>query len=340
MQFRLLPRTSRQNDCATCYLEPMSDAQQSPEAAAALARYTTEAQQLEQQGQAHRAIERWQQALTLLPKESAQAAWLREHIKALEAQNPSTTSKWVKKLGPLAPIALFFAKFKFLFVALLKFKFLFSLLAFFGLYWAEFGWKFGLGFTVLIFIHEMGHYADVKRLGLPAEMPVFLPGIGAYVRWHNLGVTEETSSEIALAGPFAGLLASLACAAVWWHLSQSPDASSASAGLWSALAAIGAWLNAINLIPIFILDGGQAILALNRSGRIALVAISAAIGYMTGQLTFYVIAAGALYRVYTAYSQQDEPQQSSTKILAFYTALLVSLAALMYALPGHGTLNR
>ncbi len=318
----------------------MSEALQSPEKTAAIARYTTEAQQLEKQGQARLAIERWQQALALLPRDSAQAAWLREHIKMIELANPSTSSKWIKKLGPLAPIALFFAKFKFLFIALLKFKFLFSLLAFFGFYWAIYGFKFGVGFATLVLIHEMGHYVDVKRRGLPAEMPVFLPGFGAYVRWQGLGVTAETRAEISLAGPFAGLLASLACAGMWWHASQSPDASANSAGLWAALASVGAWLNALNLIPIFILDGGQAILALNRSSRAALVAIAVAIGYMTGQLTFYLVAAGALYRVYTAYSQQDEPQQSSTKILAFYTALLVSLAALMYALPGHGTLNR
>ena len=318
----------------------MSEALQSPEKAAAIARYTTEAQQLEKQGQARLAIERWQQALALLPRDSAQAAWLREHIKMIELANPSTSSKWIKKLGPLAPIALFFAKFKFLFIALLKFKFLFSLLAFFGFYWAIYGFKFGVGFATLVLIHEMGHYVDVKRRGLPAEMPVFLPGFGAYVRWQGLGVTAETRAEISLAGPFAGLLASLACAGMWWHASQSPDPSANSAGLWAALASVGAWLNALNLIPIFILDGGQAILALNRSSRAALVAIAVAIGYMTGQLTFYLVAAGALYRVYTSYSQQDEPQQSSTKILAFYTALLVSLAALMYALPGHGTLNR
>ena len=318
----------------------MSEALQSPEKAAAIARYTTEAQQLEKQGQARLAIERWQQALALLPRDSAQAAWLREHIKMIELANPSTSSKWIKKLGPLAPIALFFAKFKFLFIALLKFKFLFSLLAFFGFYWAIYGFKFGVGFATLVLIHEMGHYVDVKRRGLPAEMPVFLPGFGAYVRWQGLGVTAETRAEISLAGPFAGLLASLACAGMWWHASQSPDPSANAAGLWAALASVGAWLNALNLIPIFILDGGQAILALNRSSRAALVAIAVAIGYMTGQLTFYLVAAGALYRVYTSYSQQDEPQQSSTKILAFYTALLVSLAALMYALPGHGTLNR
>jgi len=306
----------------------------------ALARYTSEAQQYEQQGNPRGALERWRQALSLLPRESAQAVWLREHIKALEAAHPQPGQRWKKWLGPLAPIAVFLAKFKFIFFALLKFKFLFSLLAFFGLYWAEFGWRFALGFTALIFIHEMGHFVDVKRRGLPAEMPVFLPGIGAYVKWQGLNVSLETRAEISLAGPFAGLLASLACAAVWWQTGGSHGITTPANSLWAALAGIGAWLNALNLIPIFILDGGQAIQALDRNARLTLVAIAVAIGYITGQLTFYLIAAGALYRVYTAVRHNDAPAQSSGKILIYYTFLLFSLAALMYALPAHGAFAR
>ena len=304
-----------------------------PEQAALLARYSSEAQQMEQQGEPKHAIERWQQALKLLPKESAQAVWIREHISAIETAHPEAgRSAWVKKLGAwAAPIAVFFAKFKFILVALLKFKFLFSLFAFFGFYWAIYGAKFGIGFALLVLIHEMGHYLDVKRRGLPAEMPVFLPGFGAYVRWQALGVSLETRAEISLAGPFAGLLASTVCAVVFFKTGT---------GLWAALAAVGGWLNAINLIPVFILDGGQAVLALNRTSRLALVAIAAAIGYITGQLTFYLVAAGALYRVYTAYRHQDEPEVSSTKILFFYTALLAALALLMHSLPGHGAFNR
>ena len=79
----------------------------------------------------------------------------------------STTPQWAKKLGPLGPILL----------ALLKFKSLLSFVAFFGFYWTLWGAKFGIGFAVLILIHEMGHFIDIKRRGLPADMPMFLPGI-------------------------------------------------------------------------------------------------------------------------------------------------------------------
>ena len=77
--------------------------------------------------------------------------------------------------------------------------------------------KFGLGFAALILIHEMGHFVDIKRRGLPADMPVFLPGFGAYVRWQALGVPIETQAAISLAGPLAGFLGSVACTSLWYQ---------------------------------------------------------------------------------------------------------------------------
>ena len=63
-------------------------------------------------------------------------------------------------------------------------KFLLSFFSFVAIYWALWGWKFGLGIAALVLIHEMGHFVDIKLRGLPAEMPVFLPLLGAYVgKW-------------------------------------------------------------------------------------------------------------------------------------------------------------
>jgi hypothetical protein len=75
-------------------------------------------------------------------------------LKAAEDQK----AKWTKRLGPFAPIALFLLKIKSLLFLLFKLKFLLSLVAFFGIYWVLFGWKFAAGFLACLFIHEMGHY--------------------------------------------------------------------------------------------------------------------------------------------------------------------------------------
>src|SRR5690348_15995622 len=37
------------------------------------------------------------------------------------------------------------------------------------------GWPFAVGFVLLILIHEIGHGVEIKRAGLQAGYPVFIP---------------------------------------------------------------------------------------------------------------------------------------------------------------------
>src|SRR5207247_4986622 len=101
------------------------------------------------------ALARWRKSLEMLPHKSTPADWVRDHVRKLElsfqSSPPPPKNNWAKKLGPLAPIAIFLAKAKWLF-ALFKFKFLFSLGAFFALYWAMRCWKLVGGFGVLFLI--------------------------------------------------------------------------------------------------------------------------------------------------------------------------------------------
>jgi Zn-dependent protease len=233
----------------------------------------------------------------------------------------------VNKLGPLAPIALVLVKGKTLFLTIFKLKFLLSLGAFMAFYWTLYGAKFGIGFAALILIHEMGHFVDIKRRGLPAEMPVFLPGLGAYVRWQALGVSGQARAAISLAGPLAGWIASVACALVWWKTGNS---------LWAALARAGAWLNVLNLIPVWILDGGQAVLVLDKTERIALVTTCVALSFVLGESIFFLVAAGAAWRLFT----KDIPAQPNRAITAYFIGVLASLGLIMWLMPGQGFGNR
>ena len=267
----------------------------------------------------------WQRALPLLPYDSLQAEWIRGHIYKLElAGNSSEGAKsrkyeWAKRLGPLGPIAIILAKSKVL-LALFKFKFLFSLVAFLGFYWTLYGVRFGIGFAVLILIHEMGHYIDIKRRGLAADMPVFLPGFGAYVRWQALGASNETRAGVSLAGPLAGLVSVLACAVLWWQLKDP---------LWSALAWTGAWLNIINLIPIWILDGGQATVALGRTERWVILTASLLLSLVLHQGLFLLVAGGMVWRLFT----KDMAPNPSRFIASYYVAVLACLGVLMSLMP-------
>ena len=290
------------------------------------------AKALEAQHQFLQAREHWLKALTLLPRESRQADWIRDNARKLELAAAQTNAneakvKWANKLGPLAPIALVLAKGKTLFLAIFKLKFVLSLGAFMAFYWTLYGAKFGVGFAVLILIHEMGHFIDIKRRGLPAEMPVFLPGLGAYVRWEALGVSGQTRAAVSLAGPMAGWIASVICAAVWW---KTGDA------LWAALARAGAWLNVLNLIPVWVLDGGQAVLVLNKAERIALVTTCVALAFVLGESVFFLVAAGAAWRLCT----KDIPEQANRTIAAYFIGVLASLGFIMWMMPGQGFGNR
>ena len=294
-----------------------------------LDRIATEAKALEAQGNLLQARERWLAGLYLLPHTSKQYEWIKEHAHELQiaaqSQNSSSTdNKWAKRLGPLGPIAILLAKAKTVLFALFKLKFLFSFAAFIGIYWAVWGMKFGIGFAVLILLHEMGHFVDIKRRGLPAEMPVFLPGLGAYVRWQAMGVPLETRAAISLAGPLAGFLTALACAVLWWQTGYP---------LWAALVRASAILNLLNLIPVWVLDGGQAVLALSKTERIILLTACLALWLVLGENMFFLVALGAGYQVFFAGHLPPHPSRSTT---IYYLALLTALGVMLRLLPGTG----
>lgn len=288
-------------------------------------RLSAAAERLERKSQIASARDAWLRALPLVPQDSEHAEWIRQHVNELTARAsaaPSNSkSKWAKRLGPLGPVAVLAAKAKTALFALSKLKFLLSLGAFVALYWVAWGPKFGIGFAALILIHEMGHFIDVKRRGLPAEMPVFLPGLGAYVKWKALGVSTETRAAVSLAGPFAGWIASVICLAIWW---KTGDA------LWAGLARVSAWLNVLNLIPLWILDGGTAVSALGRTQRFLLSTVGLALWLFLGETLFLIVGAGAAFRAFT----KDLPEQPSQMITIYYVAVMVCLGIVLHIVPG------
>jgi len=281
------------------------------------------ARSLEAHGDFQGARERWLACLPLLPPQSAQAEWIRGHVRELETAAPTTqaggqrspnaTPDWAKRLGPVGPILL----------ALWKLKFLFSFVAFLGLYWQLWGAAFGIGFAVLILVHEMGHFIDIKRRGLPADMPMFIPGFGAYVRWNAMGVPLGTRAAISLAGPLAGWFAAGVCALLWFQTGY---------GLWAALARTGAWFNALNLIPLWIFDGSKATDALSKLERAVVLLVSAALGYALGEWVFGLVALGMGIRLFTP----DAPPEHSNATAAYFVAVLTALAMVIWLVPGHG----
>jgi Zn-dependent protease len=295
--------------------------------AAELDGLSREAKSLEAKGDLAQAREVWNRALGLLPQDSKQAEWVRDKVgsrvttlNSVPDPHVKPDHAWARKLGPLGPIAIVLAKSKGLLLAIFKLKFLFSFFSFIAIYVALFGWRYGVGFAVSILIHELGHYVDIKRRGLPAEMPVFLPGLGAYVKWNAMGVTGRQRAQISLAGPLAGWMAAAACYLLYTHTGDP---------LWAALARTGAALNILNLIPIWILDGGKAANALGLVGRMGLLAVSLAAWLYFGETIYFLVAAGIGYRLFT----KDKPAEDDWTVWFYYAALLGALGLVLHAVP-------
>jgi Zn-dependent protease len=122
-----------------------------------------------------------------------------------------------------------------------------------GAYALLWGWKFAVGFVALLFIHEMGHYIQMRREGVQPGWMLFIPFLGAAVGARSLGGSALAEARVGLAGPVLG---TLACAV--------PAALAASTGddFWRALAFTGLFLNLFNLLPVVPLDGGRAMAAM------------------------------------------------------------------------------
>ncbi len=116
------------------------------------------------------------------------------------------------------------------------------------------GWKFAVGFVLLLLVHEMGHVIQLRREGIPASAPMFIPFLGAAVMAKSLGENATAEARVGLAGPILGTLGAAALI---------PVADATGNDLFSALAFIGFFLNLINLIPVVPFDGGRAMAALS-----------------------------------------------------------------------------
>jgi Zn-dependent protease len=159
--------------------------------------------------------------------------------------------------GALAVIAGFASKLKGLLILLPKLKLLTtsgSMLVSIGAYTLIWGWQFAIGFVLLLFVHEMGHVIQLRREGVPASAPMFIPFLGAVVGMKRLPDDAAAEARVGLAGPVLGSIGCLI-----------PLALYAATGnhLFQALAFTGFFLNLFNLAPVLPLDGGRAMAALS-----------------------------------------------------------------------------
>ncbi|MGB0093091.1 MAG: site-2 protease family protein [Solirubrobacteraceae bacterium] len=190
------------------------------------------------------------------PPEPAQA-WSRPFPADREPPPEPPKSFLKRTLGPaIAALAAFLAKFKMILLLLPKVKLLATagtMLVSLAAYAWLWGWQFAAGFVALLFVHEMGHAIALRREGIKASAPMFVPFLGAVISARSLGGNALAEARVGLAGPILGSVGAAVCVFVWQDTGND---------LWRALAFTGFFLNLFNLLPVVPLDGGRAMAAM------------------------------------------------------------------------------
>lgn len=182
-----------------------------------------------------------------------------EPIPATPAPTPSSPSPPARRGGlggVLVALVALLAKGKALLLLLPKIKLLTTsgtMLVSIGAYALIWGWQFAVGFVVLLFVHEMGHVIQLRREGVEASAPVFIPFMGAVVWAKQLGGNALAEARVGLAGPVLGSLGAVVSLLI---------ADATGNDLFRALAFTGFFLNLFNLAPVLPLDGGRAMAAM------------------------------------------------------------------------------
>jgi Zn-dependent protease len=123
---------------------------------------------------------------------------------------------------------------------------------------------FAVGLVLMIFVHEMGHVVEIRRQGMKATAPIFIPFVGAAIFQRSHAQSPMRQAQIGIAGPIAGTIG----ATVAFVLYNSTH--------WNVLllwAYFGFLLNLFNLIPFGMLDGGWILAPVSKWLQVAGLAV-------------------------------------------------------------------
>jgi Zn-dependent protease len=137
---------------------------------------------------------------------------------------------------------------------------LLSLVVSFGGYALFYGPWFAVALVTMIFVHEMGHVVEIRRQGMQASAPIFIPFLGAAIFQRSHPTDALKQAQIGIAGPIAGTIGATAAFALYGS-THSP--------VLLLAALIGFYLNLFNLIPVWQLDGSWILAPVSKWFQVA-----------------------------------------------------------------------
>ncbi|MBI3529014.1 MAG: site-2 protease family protein [Betaproteobacteria bacterium] len=192
-----------------------------------------------------------------------------------------------------------------------------------------FGWRYAVGFVLLIFVHEMGHFLAAKQRGLNVGAPTFIPFVGAWIQLKEQPMDAETEAFVDIAGPMLGSAGAFVCYLL---------AIDSGSHLLLALAYAGFVLNLFNLIPVSPLDGGRIVSVI--SPRIWFLGFPMLVALFIWRPSPLLILIGlfALPQLWTAFKDKNvlasdyyrAPREVRLKYAAQYLVLAGLLAVMAF----------
>src|SRR6184192_818117 len=162
-----------------------------------------------------------------------------------------------------------------------------SLIVSFGGYALVFGPWFAVALVVMILVHEMGHVVEIRRQGMQASAPLFIPFLGAAIFQRSHPTDAYHQALIGIAGPIAGTVGATVAFALFGVTGW---------GVFLLMALIGFYINLFNLLPIAPLDGGWVLAPLSKwvfvAGFALLAVALLALHTFLGPILFLVILFG------------------------------------------------
>ncbi len=195
-----------------------------------------------------------------------------------------------------------------------------------------FGWRYAVGFVLLLLCHEMGHYLAARQRGLDVGAPTFIPFVGAWIQMKDMPKDVETEAYVGFAGPIVGSAAAMIC---YWAAREYHSQ------LLLAIAYSGLMLNLINLIPISPLDGGRITAIISPKVWFAGIPILIALFFYSPSPMLILIAILAYPQLKAAWDLSkgkgdasgyyDVPLETRVNYGVMYLGLVVFLAMMSYS---------
>jgi Zn-dependent protease len=196
------------------------------------------------------------------------------------------------------------------------------LISFAGYAWLRGPW-FAAALIAMLFVHEMGHVVEIRRQGMQATAPIFIPFLGAAIFQRSHPTNALKQAQIGIAGPIAGTIG--ATVAFVLYLSTHND-------LFLLAALLGFLINLFNMIPVWQLDGAWVLAPVSPwfmvSGFAMIVAAALFLHFVS--ILLVIVAVLGISTVMQRFRDAKNPYYTSVPVRARWALGLAWLALVIY----------